>query len=202
MINQATINNSGTPSNNINGSLVNIDDSHTGGIPFNNTKMPNIMNPNVLPLPGSNVLSARSIIPGLNGGSKINRKKINKISRKYKMKGSRKSVSRRVRKMKSKVRSKYARRHRNRSRKMRGGGLSPPASAPTYPAGHSQYQNNQPSDVSYALGGKLPASLSGMANPPPISGWTNAAVDNLNHATLNAYGNTGSGSGFPSRGWY
>lgn len=200
-MNQSIINNAGTPYSNINGSLVNVDDSHTAGIPFTNTIMPNVSNPNALPLPSSNSVSAKGIIPGLNGGSKINRKKINKISRKYKMKGSRKNVSKRVRKMKSRVRSKYARRHRNRSRKMRGGGSPPPAVAPHYPLGHSQYQNNQPSDVSYALGGKLPSSLSALANPPPISGWTNAAIDNLNHSTLNAYGNSG-GSGFPSRGWY
>ena len=52
-------------------------------------------------------------------------------------------------------------------------------------------QNNQPFSLSYSVGGVLPASQLGLANPPPISSVTNNAVDNYNH-----YTNTG----FPSKG--
>jgi hypothetical protein len=43
--------------------------------------------------------------------------------------------------------------------------------------------------------------LSALANPGP---YQNVAgdVDNLNHNTLNSYGNIGAGSGFASRGWF
>lgn len=67
--------------------------------------------------------------------------------------------------------------------------------------GWSQYQNNMPVDNVYSLGGKLSPSMVGMANPPPISGVQNQAIDNLNHNALNSYGNSGAGMGSPSRGW-
>ena len=199
------ISNAHTPYNNINGSLVNVDNSHTGGIPFSNTVVPTGIH--TLPAPGSNIQSAASIYPGSQNGGKINRKKINKISRKYKMKGSRKSVSRRIRRIKSRVRSKYARRHSKRRsqrggtssrRFMSGGGA---AVAPAYPAGHTQYDLNKMISNTYSLGGKLGSDLSALATPPPYQRGA-AQVDNLNHNAPNSYGNTGAGSGFPSRGWF
>ena len=59
--------------------------------------------------------------------------------------------------------------------------------------GYSQYQNNLPMTPSYSVGGVLPASQLGLANPPPIQVLPNCVncVDNYNH-----YTNTG----FPSRG--
>lgn len=113
------------------------------------------------------------------------------------MKGSR----RRIRRLKSRVRSKYAR-HSRRSRRnkriMRGG-----MSAPVYPAGHSQYMNNNGSiSNTYSVGGPLSANSSALANPPLFSKVENAAVpDNLNRNALNSFGNR-VGAGFASRGWF
>jgi len=219
------ISNAHTPLNNINGSLVNIDGSGVGGIPFSNTRIPN--GPHTVGPTGSNVQSAAGIYHSLKGG-KINRKKINKISRKYKMKGSRKTVRRHVRRMKSKVRSKYSRRSKSLrrglsrglsrgrgrsrgrglglslglSRGLNGGAFQPPMNAPNYAAGYNQYQNNNGSlSNTYSTGGPLTSGLSALANPVP---YQNVAgdVDNLNHNTLNANGNIGAGSGFASRGWF
>lgn len=188
------------PVTHLNGSgLVNPDSSGTGAFLFSNTKVPDGIH--TLPPAGSNVQGAASIY-SLRGG-KINRTKINKISRKYKMRGSKRTVKRRIRRMKSRVRSRYARRHSKRySRryKMRGG-LGPAMSVPNYTAGHGQYLNNTLANTTYSLGGQLSPSLSPLANPPPQHLVANAAnVDNLNHVTSNAYGNSGSGSGFVSRG--
>jgi hypothetical protein len=47
----------------------------------------------------------------------------------------------------------------------------------------------------------LSSSTSALANPPPYQKVA-GDVDNLNHNTLNAYGNIGAGSGFASRGWF
>ena len=200
------------PLSNINGSLVNLDDSHVGGIPFANTTIPD--GQHTLSPAGSNIQGAASIYPCAQNGGKINRKKINKISRKYKMKGSRKTVRRRVRKIKSHVRSRYSRRNitatrsrrrsksQARTRGMAGGAFQSPMTAPNYPAGYSQYQNNNGSlSNTYSTGGNLPANLSALANPVP---YQNVAgdVDNLNHNTLNSYGNIGAGSGVASRGWF
>jgi len=211
------ISNAHTPLNNVDGSLVNIDSSGVGGIPFSNTRIPN--GPHTLGPTGSNVQSAAGIYKGGKGG-KINRKKINKISRKYKMKGSRKTVRRHVRRMKSNVRSRYSRRSKSLRRGIKrglrrglsrgksrgvgfkGGAFQPPMTAPNYAAGHTQYQNNNGSlSNTYSTGGPLTAGLSALANPVP---YQNVAgdVDNLNHNTLNANGNIGAGSGFASRGWF
>ena len=191
------------PLNNVNGSLANLYNSHVSGIPFSSTTNPALLNPNAMPLPGNNVLSAQGIIPGLKGGTKLNRKKIyrkkiNKISRKYKMAGSRKSVSRRIRRIKSRVRSKYSNKsrsnrksHRRRHTKMLRGGET---------LGYSQFDNNKVISNTYATGTQVPGFVSAMANPVTFSK-VGADVDNLNHSLKNVYGNT-VGAGFPSRGWF
>ena len=187
------------PVTHLNGSgLVNPDSSGTGSFLFSNTKVPDGIH--TLSPAGSNIQAAASIYP-LKGG-KINRKKINKISRKYKMRGSKRTIKKRVRRIKSRVRSRYARRHlsrRSRRYRMKGGAM--PMTVPNYTAGHSQLLNNAVSNSTYSLGGQLSPSLSSMANPPPQHLAANAAnVDNLNHNTVNAFGYSGSGSGFLSRG--
>lgn len=97
---------------------------------------------------------------------------------------------------------------RRNSRRSRGsrrymkGGVSP-MTTPNYAAGHVQYNNNNGGSLSntYSLGGQLYARESALANPPIFQKVENANVpDNLNHNTLNSYGNVGAGSGFPSRG--
>jgi hypothetical protein len=216
------INNAHTPLNNIDGSKINMDGSSVGGIPFSSNVIPN--GPHTLPAAGSNIQGAAGIYPSAQKGGKINRKKINKISRKYKMKGSRRTIRKHARRMKSRVRSRYARRSSSRSTRsrgksmrggtsrpmlpegnralMRGGAFQPPMTAPNYPAGYNQYQNNNGSlSNTYSTGGQLSASLSGLANPVPYQKVA-GDVDNLNHNTLNSYGNIGAGSGFASRGWF
>ena len=137
----------------MNTNLVNIDGSTYSGDLFTSTVDPRTVNPNALPLPvANNVEAANASKFAMNGGKKIYRKKINKISRMYKMKGSRKNVSRRVRKMKSRVRAKFVskskRQHRHKTRRQRGG-------------------NNMLLSNSYSTGGVLSANLSALANPVP-----------------------------------
>ena len=70
--------------------LVNIDNSNGDGNFFTNTTVPN--GSHTLGSAGSNIQSAAGIYPPCKQtGGKINRKKINKISLKYKMKGSKKN---------------------------------------------------------------------------------------------------------------
>ena len=191
------------PLANINGGLVNTDNSSVGGIPFANNKIPN--GPHTLAPAGSNVQGAAGIYPGSQKGGKINRKKINKISRKYKMKGSKRTIKRRVRRMKSRVLKRYSKRRSSRrasGRHMKGGAFQPPQITPNYPAGYTQFNNNNGGQTNtYALGGPLSAGNSALATPPPYS-IVPGQPDNLNHNTLNSWGNIGSGSGFPSRGWF
>jgi hypothetical protein len=190
------------PLNNINGSLVNVDSSSVANIPFSSSTIPS--GPHTLPPPGSNIQGAAGIYPlkgGKNTCRKINRRKINKISRHYKMKGSKRTIKRRVRRMKSRVRS-FKRRSSRRKRGLRGGAFQSPMTTPNYSAGHSQYMNNNGSQSNtYSLGGQLAANSSALANPP-IFNKVVGDVDNLNHNTLNANNNIGAGSGVPSRGWF
>lgn len=161
----------------LNGSLVNMDASHYSGDKFSSTLDPRTVNVNAMPEPLSNVQGAASYISCQAGGRKINRRKINKISRKYKMKGSRKRISRRVRRMKSRVRTRYNRKgRRTRSRGQKGG--------------YAQYQNNMPVSSNFSTGGPLAPGLSALASPPPYQK-IGCDPDNYNHFT---------GAGFPSRG--
>jgi hypothetical protein len=170
---------------------VNIDSSHLSGIPFSSTVVPN----------GPHTVSTG----GFYKRPKINRKKINKISRKYKMKGNKRTIKKRVKRIKRCLTKRYKRSSlsvkkrsccvSSRRKKFRGG-------QPNYPAGHSQYQNNNGSlSNTYSLGGKLDPSLSALANPVPYQKVA-GDVDNLNHNALNSYGNVGAGSGFASKGWF
>ena len=157
------------------------------------------------PLPGlagakSNIDAAAGIVPGIcmSGGAKRLKNKIKNITKRYKMKGGKKSRRVLRKKLRSRAigrsmalaggrrRTRHMKSKRRLSR-MRGG------SAP-YPAGYGQYQNNLPMTTTYKVAGiDLPANQSALANPPPatvLSNCTNC-VDNYNHYT---------NSGFPSRG--
>lgn len=153
--------------------LVNLDASHYAGSAFTSTVDPRTVNPNALPVPGSNIQAANA---SKFVGGKINRKKINKISRMYKMRGSRRHRSRKVRRMKSRVRSRYskrsasARRSRSSRRSSRMKGMSQRGG---YAQGYEQ---------TYSTGGHLSPSLSAMANPVPYQVHRNN-VDNYNHFT-------------------
>lgn len=175
------------PLNNVDGSLTNIDNSHIGNIQSTNTSIPN--GPHTLPPPSDNVMSADGIY--LKGGRRRSRRRSRRMF-------TRKHNRRYRRRMRS-------RRHRRRMRSRRmflGGAFQPAMSIPTYPNGYSQYMNNNGSVSNvYSTGGILSASDSALANPVPVQQLPNATVpDNLNHATLNAFGNIGAGSGFVSRG--
>jgi len=163
-------------------SLVNVNASHNSGFGFTSTVDPKSVNPAVLFVPTSNIQAAAA--SKIVGGGRINHKKINKISRKYKMRGSKRSKRRSIRRMKSRVRSRFNKRARSRkqsrSRNLKQKG------------GYAQYQNNMPNTPSFSTGGYLSPSLSAMANPVPyqlLSNCTNC-VDNYRH-DLN--------SGFPSK---
>ena len=172
--------------------LVNLDASHYSGSAFTSTVDPRTVNPNVLPSISSNIQAANA--SRFVGGRKtINRRKINKISRMYKMKGSRKHCKR----MKSRVRSRYNSRRRSHSRSSRRSQSSRRRRSQMrgQRGGYAQYQNNMPMTQTYSTGGHLSPSLSALANPVPyqtLSNCTNC-VDNYRH-DIN--------SGFPSRGSY
>jgi hypothetical protein len=179
-----------------NPTLINVDASHYSGDKFTSTVNPNSVNVNAMPLPGSNVQSAASFFPcttnscaGQTGGkqTKINRRKINKISRMYKMKSKR-----HIKRMKSRLRSTFRHKKRASRRHTRGKGHSKRRGQR---GGYAQYQNNMPMTQTYSLGGHLSSSSSALASPPPYQVLSNnsSCVDNYNHFT---------NSGFPSRGSY
>ena len=183
--------------------------------PFNNSSYVNGTNTNysgsfssneIPGLPGlagakSNIDAAAGKVPGIclfKGGSKRLKIKIKNITKRYKMKGGKKSRKNLKRRVKSRALALAGGRDRSRSRQMamartmsmarsRVGGTR---RRKHMKGGYSQYQNNLPMTPVYSVGGILPASELGLANPPPIKVWPNG-VDNYNHYT---------NMGFPSRG--
>ena len=140
----------------------------------------------------SNVDAAAGVVPGIclfKGGAKVLKRKIKNITKRYKkMKGG----SKKMKSLKQRIRSRMV--SRSLARTLRGGRRrmrSKSRRSRKQRGGYSQYQNNQPFDLTYSTGGQLSPSLSALANPVPISAVTNNAVDNYNHYT---------NMGFPSRG--
>lgn len=180
------------PLSNINGAYVNVDNSNSPS-GFGSTVIPGSP-PG--PLPGlagtkDNVSAAAGMWPGnsiIKGGSRMLKKKIKNITKKYKMRHSRTRTS----SIKRKIRTKYGRRNHSRTKhgkrkqggvpifllrkaykkmteKSKGGGYTPPGPPGIpYPPGYGQYQNNVPLTPSYSVGGELTAQQSALANPPPI----------------------------------
>ena len=160
------------------------------------------------PLPGLagakiNTDAAAGIVPGIcmSGGAKRLKNKIKNITKRYKMKGGKKSRRVLRKKLRSRAigrsmalaggrrRTRHMKSKRRLSRMQMHGGSHAP-----YPAGYGQYQNNLPMTNTYKVAGiDLPASQSALATPPPATALANCTncVDNYNHYT---------GSGFPSRG--
>lgn len=164
---------------------------------FSSNVNPASVNCRALTASSNNIMAAQGLIGGRRK-RKISRKRINNISNMYKMRGSRKSVSRRIRQIKSRLRSKYGlkRSRKNHSRRHHKSGKKY-----VMRGGNSQYMNNVPNTPSYSTGGQLPPLLSALANPVPYSVLPNInGIDNLNHNALNSFGNSGSGMGFLSRG--
>jgi len=156
------------------------------------------------PLPGLagakiNTDAAAGIVPGIctfKGGAKRLKRKIKNITKRYKMKGGKKSRKVLRKRLRSRAmglaggrrRTRHMRSKRRLSRMQMRGGSAP------YPGGYGQYQNNLPMTNTYQVAGvNLPASQSALANPPPATALSNCTncVDNYNHYT---------NSGFPSRG--
>ena len=165
-------------------SLVNVNASHNSGFGFTSTVDPRTVNLAALPAISNNVqAAAASKIVG--GKRVINRRKINKISGKYKMKGSRRRASRR---MKSRVRSRFSKRSAKRSRRR----SHSRRRSLKQKGGYAQFYNNMPNTPSYSTGGHLSPSLSALASPVPYQLLGNEP-DNYNHFT---------NSGFPSKGWH
>jgi hypothetical protein len=148
----------------------------------------------------NSVYAAAGIVPGIavyKGGYKKLKRKIKNITKRYKrsMKGGKKYM----RSIKSRIKAKYASASRGRGRTM---GRSRMSAGYKHKrshrrrkqrGGYSQYYNNFPNTPTYSVGGVLPASQLGLANPPPIKVLPNngQCADNYNHFT---------GKNFPSPG--
>jgi hypothetical protein len=158
----------------------------------------------------NNVDAAAGIVPGINafkGGAKDLKRKIKNITKRYKRKMGMKGGKKYLRSIKSRIKAKYASRSSSRtrsrsssrSRSMTRSRMSARAGGSRHRrsrkqrGGYSQYQNNLPMTPSYSVGGVLPASQLGLANPPPIQVLSNCVncQDNYNHFT---------GKGFESPG--
>ena len=115
---------------------------------------------------------------GMKGGKKYLRSIKSRIKAKYASRSRGRSMSRGRTMGRARMSARAGSRHR-RTRRQRGG--------------YSQYQNNLPMTPTYSVGGVLPASQLGLANPPPIQVLSNctSCTDNYNHFT---------GKGFSSPG--
>jgi hypothetical protein len=142
----------------------------------------------------SNIDAAAGIVPGIcnfKGGAKKLKRKIKNITKHYK---KMKAGSRKAKSFKNKIRSMSKRISRSMARSMAGGRRTRRRHRRRgQRGGYSQYQNNLPMTPVYSVGGILPASQLGLANPPPIQVLPNCVncIDNYNHFT---------GKGFPSQG--
>ena len=189
----------------INHSLVNSNSFDASPALFGNTVNPATVNVRALPEPANSIQAANSYIPGLTmngGGSRKKRskkylKKIKNIASMYKMKGTHKSIRRKLKLIKSRIKRRFglksrkARRHSRHMRRRRH----------SMKGGYAQYMNNMPYVPNYSSGGPLTPSMSALANPVPIQRFVDT-MDNLNHGAPNSYGHYGTGSGFPSKGSY
>ena len=150
----------------------------------------------------SNIDAAAGIVPGIcnfKGGAKKLKRKIKNITKHYK---KMKAGSRKIKSLKHRIKSRMASRSmaggrsrslaRSMARSMAGGRRTKHRRH-RQRGGYSQYQNNLPMTPSYSVGGVLPASQLGLANPPPIQVLPNCVncVDNFSKF---------SNSGFPSKG--
>ena len=143
----------------------------------------------------SNIDAAAGYVPGICMKGGALKRKIKNITKKYRMKKSKRNAAR-LRSLKNRVRARYARtmglaksktggrrvktrKSRSRPRSQRGG--------------YSQYQNNLPMTPTYSTGGVLVPASSALATPVPHTVLPNCTncVDNYDHYT---------NKGFPSAG--
>jgi hypothetical protein len=180
---------------NVNPGFVNKDSSNFAG-GFSSNEVPG--------LPGlagakNNIDAAAGIVPGIGifkGGAKHFKRKIKNITKRYNRKMGIKGGKKYLRSIKSRIKAKYGSRGRGRSmsrgRTMgrsrmsaRAGSRHRHGKTHRQRGGYSQYQNNLPMTPTYSVGGVLPASQLGLANPPPIQVLPNCTncVDNFNAYT-------------------
>lgn len=178
------------PFSNYNGNYVNVDNSHSSAL----------FGSNVIPgLPGLsgakyNVDAAAGVVPGIclfKGGAKKLKTKIKNITKGYK---KMKAGSRKSRSLKQRLRAKMLSRRSARGRMFAGSSRKTRQRrrSRAQRGGYGQYQNNLPMTQTYSVGGVLPASMSALANPPPVQVLSNCTncVDNYSRFT---------NAGFPSR---
>lgn len=106
---------------------------------------------------------------GMKGGKKYLRSIKSRIKAKYASRSRGRSMSRGRTMGRARMSARAGSRHRHRrTHRQRGG--------------YSQYQNNLPMTPTYSVGGVLPASQLGLANPPPIHVLSNCTncTDNYN----------------------
>ena len=191
--------------------------------PFNNSSYVNGTNTNysgsfssneIPGLPGlagakNNVDAAAGVVPGIclfKGGAKKLKRKIKNITKRYKMKGGKKSRKVLKHRVKSRALAMAGGKRHSRARAMSlartmamarsraGGTRRRHRRGHHMKGGYSQYQNNLPMTPTYQVAGiNLPSAQLGSANPPPIKVLPNCTncIDNFN-----AYDMKGS----PSRG--
>ena len=178
------------PFSNYNGNYVNVDNSHSSAL----------FGSNVIPGPPGlsgakyNVDAAAGVVPGIclfKGGAKKLKTKIKNITKGYK---KMKAGSRKSRSLKQRLRAKMLSRRSARGRMFAGKSRKTRQRrrSRAQRGGYGQYQNNLPMTQSFSVGGILPASMSALANPPPIQVLSNntSCVDNYSRFT---------NTGFPSR---
>jgi len=179
------------PLTGVNGSLVNIDNSNFLRRLFSSA-IPNYG----LPEPYNNVQAAASIVPCLTGGGRRHlRKRINNISNMYKMKGGRKSIKKRLTRMKKRIMSRFNKSRRHLRKSNRNSNSKSKRGSRRMRGGYSQFQNNNPMTGSFWAPTKLSPSLSALANPVPIERHSSNVncIDNYNHFT---------NQGSASKGWW
>ena len=178
------------PFSNYNGNYVNVDNSHSSAL----------FGSNVIPGPPGlsgakyNVDAAAGVVPGIclfKGGAKKLKTKIKNITKGYK---KMKAGSRKLRSLRQRMRAKMLSRRSARGRMFAGSSRKTRQRrrSRAQRGGYGQYQNNLPMTQSFSVGGILPASMSALANPPPIQVLSNntSCVDNYSRFT---------NAGFPSR---
>jgi hypothetical protein len=158
----------------------------------------------------NNIDAASGIVPGIGifkggvfkGGAKHFKRKIKNITKRYKRKMGMKGGKKHLRSIKSRIKAKYGSRSRSSSRG-RGRGRTVRMSRMSarrragsrrrQRGGYSQYQNNLPMTPTYSVGGVIPASQLGLANPPPIHVLPNCTncVDNFNAYTQKGFNSAG-----------
>lgn len=174
------------PNSNVNGQFINKDNSNYAG-GFGSNEVPGLPG-----LAGAkyNVDAAAGYVPGIcmKGG----KRKIKNITKRYKMSKSKKrTIRKKLNKMKTRALARTRSLSRSRSRGLALAGGRRRKQKKSQKGGYSQYMNNMPVDRSYSIGGVLSADNLGLANPPPYHLLAGSAYDNYNH-----YTNTT----FPSRG--